>query len=156
MTTMILDKSYDIEMDVADSYDPNQSSTQISSSSRSILINQQPRLATMDVNIHPTPDQSPSHIQIDTDPQMGISILWVNKVSRRMRIGSLVQMSGEKEVYQVVKVIKRSAKKETILCMAKDGHAIGLVVDSRHFKSSWNEVVMRSLLFTFFPCLFLL
>jgi pantothenate kinase len=110
----------------------------------------------VNVDIHPTPDESPSHIQIDTDPHMGISILWVDKVSTRMRIGSSVQINGEGEVYEVIKVIKRSTKKETLLCMAKDGHAIGLVVDPRHFKSSWNEVLMRSLLFTFFPCLFVL
>jgi pantothenate kinase len=151
---MILDKSYDIELDVADSYYPNQSSTQIPSSSHSILINQQPTLGS--ANIRPTLDQSPSHIQVDTDPHMGISILWVDKVSTRMRIGSSVQINGEGEVYEVIKVIKRSTKKETLLCMAKDGHAIGLVVDPRHFKSSWNEVLMRSLLFTFFPCLFVL
>lgn len=155
ITHMMLSESYDIEMDITDSFVSNPSTTQIPSSSHSTLINQQPELSNVDLSSHSAPNHAPAHIQVETDRHMGMSILWVNSVSEAMRIGSSVQINKGQEVYEVMKVIKRSAKKDILLCISNE-HAIGLVVDKGYFESSWNEFIIRNLLFTFFPCLFLL
>jgi len=72
-----------------------------------------------------------------------------------MKEGSLVIIEGKGKIYRVLGTLRRSAEKQTVLCVAEDGQMIGLVVEKGHYELPWREAVTRYFLVTFFSCLLL-
>jgi hypothetical protein len=150
--------SCDIELDITEGYQYYPPSTQSSSSSsRSPLVNQQPTDHAI-----PRPSESitavdhmPSYIDVTTISDLEVNVSWVDTTSERIKIGSLVRVRGRQEPYMVIGVVRRSARKLTVMCTAKSGHTIGLVVGSGHLEQTWKELFKRHLLLTFCLCILL-
>lgn len=158
LTLTMSDTSCNIELDITEAHQYYPLATHSSSSSSRLpLISQQP------VN-HGTPDPSetvtnidhmPSCIDVTTVSNLEVNILWVDTISGKIKIGSWVRIKGRQELYMVMGVVRRSAKGLTVICIAKNGHAVGLVVQSGHLEQTWSEVFRRYLLVTFCSCFLL-
>jgi hypothetical protein len=97
----------------------------------------------------------PSYIDVTTISDLEVNVSWVDTTSERIKIGSLVRVRGRQEPYMVIGVVRRTARKLTVMCTAKSGHTIGLVVGSGHLEQTWKELFKRHLLLTFCSCILL-
>ena len=145
--TTMSDTSCNIEQDITDAYHCSTSTLVASSSSTSTIIDRQPSYqeAPDYSNMNSTFDHAVPSIKITTVPSLAVNILWVQETSRRVKVGSFVQINGEDEIYEVIGMLNREGKKRTITCMAKNGHTIGLVIDPEDFEMPWVEIVKRHL-----------
>jgi hypothetical protein len=154
----------DIELDILGSQDiadAYHSHTPTYISSSDFLFTQTPNTnqnSTRSNQEPHTPDSeltsctNPSYIQITTIPNRQVRLIWAESIPERIRVGSLLKINSEEELYEVVRVMKRSAKKETLLCMGNGGQAIGLIVDPSDFEQTWTNKISRYILFSLCRC----
>lgn len=156
---------YDVELDIIDVSTPyipsspydlpplylenHPSVTTVMTVQTSQSTSQSTEIASTSNLVAPTRSTS---IYVKTATKPRIDVYWVDTVSERIRVGSLVQKDDKDKIYKVKGVLKRAARQEILLCIAEDGETIGLVVSPNHLYSSWTNIITRFLLFTFCCC----
>lgn len=148
---------YDIELDITDAPHYHSSHTIVTPPPpHPCTINQQSSThESFNYPFEDGEDDDTALITITTMHNKEIEILWVEGVSKKMKEGSRVILKGKDKIYRVLGTLRRSAEKQTVLCIAEDGQTIGLVVEKEHYELPWREAVTRYFLVTFFPCLLL-
>jgi len=135
------------EQDITEEQRSEMNVSQHSTSQIPLIVETQPSTSSIEMDNQDTgTETNVSYIQVETHREHKITILWAKDISRNIKFGSCLQLNGEEEIYEVVGIMKRSAKFDTLICMGNRGNTIGLIVNSKRYESSKTEKLYRILI----------